>query len=179
MAAQPLGRGPVIVASPAGSLVVLIGASGAGKTTFAARHFAPTEVLSSDAMRAIVADDANDQGASAAAFELLRTALRLRLAAGRRTVVDATSVESWARAELLAIARRHGRPALAIALALPVDVCLARNEARTDRRLPPRAIRRQHRLMADSLPHLAGEGFDEVVVLSTPDEVAAIEIERP
>ena len=30
-------------------LVVLIGASGSGKSTFAARHFLPTEVVSSDA----------------------------------------------------------------------------------------------------------------------------------
>jgi len=166
----------VILDIPAGSLVVLVGASGSGKTTFAARHFAATEVLSSDTMRAIVADDANDQGASSAAFELLRTALRLRLAAGRRSVVDATSVEGWARAELLAIARRHGRPAVAIVLAMPVDICLDRNERREDRRLPPRAIRRQHRLMSDSLPHLGDEGFADVWVLATPAEVAAVEI---
>jgi len=166
----------VILDIPAGSLVVLVGASGSGKTTFAARHFAATEVLSSDTMRAIVADDANDQGASSAAFELLRTALRLRLAAGRRSVVDATSVEGWARAELLAIARRHGRPAVAIVLARPVDICLDRNERREDRRLPPRAIRRQHRLMSDSLPHLGDEGFADVWVLATRAEVSEVGI---
>jgi len=167
----------VILEIKRGTLVVLVGASGSGKTTFAARHFAATEVLSSDAMRAIVADDANDQGASSAAFELLRTALRLRLAAGRRSVVDATSVERWARAELLAIARRHARPVVAIALAMPIEVCLERNEQRTDRRLPPRAIRRQHRLMTESLPGLAGEGFSEVVVLRSPEEVATVEVQ--
>lgn len=161
---------------PPGTLVILVGASGAGKSTFAGRHFAPSEVLSSDAMRAIVADDANDQGASAAAFELLRTALSLRLAAGRRSVVDATSVEGWARAELLAIARRHGRRAVAIVLAMPIEVCLERNELRSDRRLPPRAIRRQHRLMRESLPGLSGEGFADVFVLTTPEEVATVEV---
>lgn len=169
----------MIVTPPSGALIVLVGASGAGKSTFAARHFARTEVLSSDEMRAIVADDANDQAASAAAFELLRTALRLRLAAGRRTVVDATSVESWARAELLAIARRSGRPAMAVVLALPLDVCLDRNERRTDRRLPARTIRRQHRLMDGSLTGIANEGFTEVVVLSSPEEVATVQVASP
>ena len=43
------------------SLVVLIGPSGSGKSTFARRHFLPTEILSSDACRAMVSDDENDQ----------------------------------------------------------------------------------------------------------------------
>ena len=121
---------------PADAMVVLVGPSGSGKSTFAARHFALTEILSSDAMRAMVADDPNDQAATEAAFELLHTALGLRLARRRLTVVDATNVERWARAGLLAIARRHHRPAAAIAFALPVAICLDRNAMRLDT-LPP------------------------------------------
>ena len=138
---------------PAGSLVVLIGPSGSGKTTCAGRHFRRTQVLSSDQMRAIVADDPNDQTATDAAFELLHTALGLRLARGRLAVVDATNVEGWARARLLAIARRTGRPSVAIVLALPLETCLERNAGRADRR-PPAAVRRQHRWMIGSLPTL-------------------------
>ena len=39
------------------SLVVLVGASSSGKSTFARKHFKPTEVVSADACRALVADD--------------------------------------------------------------------------------------------------------------------------
>ena len=123
---EPAGR----LVLPPRSLVLLVGVSGSGKSTFAARHFAPTQVLSSDAMRAMVADDPNDQAATDAAFELLHTALSLRLARGRLTVVDATNVEGWARGRLLAVARRHQRPSCAIVLAPPLEACLARNLSR-------------------------------------------------
>ena len=160
---------------PADAMVVLVGPSGSGKSTFAARHFAPTEVLSSDTMRAMVADDPNDQAATEAAFELLHTALGLRLARRRLTVVDATNVERWARAGLLAIARRHRRPAAAIAFALPVSVCLERNAARADRGVPPAAIRRQDRLMVASLDTLAEDGFSPIYRL---EDAAAVEVAR-
>ena len=159
-------------------MVVLIGPSGAGKSTFAARHFAATEVLSSDAMRALVADDPNDQSATEAAFELLHTALGLRLARHRLTVVDATSVERWARAGLLAIARRHKRPAIAIVFAQPLDVSLDRNLGRADRRVPPASIRRQHRFMTASLDTLADEGFSTVHRLGDATSVERARVER-
>ena len=162
---------------PADALVVLIGPSGAGKSTFAARHFAPTQVLSSDALRALVADDANDQTATDAAFDLLHAALGMRLARRLLTVVDATNVEGWARGRLLAVARRHGRPAAAIVFDLPLATCLKRNAVRADRRLPPAAIRRQHARMRASIASVGEEGFEPIAVLSTPSAVEAASVE--
>lgn len=158
-------------------MVLLIGPSGAGKSTFAARHFRPTEVLSSDEMRAMVADDPHDQRATEAAFELLHTALSLRLGLRRLTVVDATNVEGWARQQPLAVARRLGRPAVAIVLALPLAVCLARNLER-DHPRPVTAIRRQHRWMLDAVESLPGEGFAAIWPLSGEAEVEAVRITR-
>lgn len=168
----------MILRLPSAALVVLIGPSGSGKSTFASARFARTEILSSDELRAMVADDAADQSATEAAFELLHTALGMRLARRRLTVVDATSVEAWARERLLSVARRLGRPAAAIVFDLPLATCLARNATRTDRQLPPAAIRRQHALMRGSLDGLAGEGFDPIAVLSRPEAVDALEVER-
>lgn len=160
------------------AMVVLIGPSGSGKSTFAPHHFAPTQILSSDGLRAMVADDANDQTATDAAFELLHTALAMRLAHRRLTVVDATNVEGWARERLLALGRRFGRPAAAIVFDLPLATCLERNAARTDRRLPPAAIRRQHLRMRASLDGLAAEGFDPILRLTTIEAVEATRVER-
>src|SRR5689334_159131 len=111
------------------SLVVLIGATGSGKSTFARKHFKPTEVISSDYCRGLVADDENDQSASRDAFEVLHYIAGKRLAAGRLTVVDATSVQADARRRLVQLAREHDVLPIAIVLDMPEEVCAERNAA--------------------------------------------------
>ena len=118
---------------PALSLVVLIGASGSGKSTFARRHFKPSEVLSSDRFRAMVRDDELDLDGTTDAFEVLHLVAAKRLAAGLLTVIDATNVRAEDRAALVALAREYHALPVAFVLDLPLDVCLARNAARPDR----------------------------------------------
>src|SRR5476651_593024 len=89
------------------SLVVLIGASGSGKSTFARKHFKATEILSSDYCRGLVSDDENNQAATKDAFAVLHFIAAKRLAAGLLTVVDATNVQTMARQPLIALAREH------------------------------------------------------------------------
>ncbi|MFD8607440.1 polynucleotide kinase-phosphatase [Streptomyces sp. NPDC059631] len=153
------------------SLVVLVGATGSGKSTFARRHFKPTEVLSSDFCRGLVSDDENDQSASRDAFDVLHYIAGKRLAAGRRTVVDATSVQQDARRQLIDLARRHDVLPIAIVLDLPEEVCAARNAARADRAgLPRRVVQRHIRELRRSLRHLEREGFRKVHVLRGEEE---------
>ncbi|MFQ6142239.1 polynucleotide kinase-phosphatase [Streptomyces seoulensis] len=148
------------------SLVVLVGASGSGKSTFARRHFRPTEVISSDFCRGLVSDDENDQSASRDAFDVLHYIAGKRLAAGRRTVVDATSVQSDSRKQLIELARRHDVLPIAIVLDVPEEVCAERNAARADRAgLPRRVIQRHVRELRRSVRHLEREGFRKVHVL--------------
>lgn len=150
---------------PAGALVVLVGVSGSGKSTFAASHFGPTQVLSSDGFRAMVADDPADQRATRAAFELLHLAARRRLERRRLTVIDATSVSRAARSGLLALARSTRRPAVAIVFDPSLAVCLTRNAGRSERTVTEAVIRRQHAELQRSLAlgdGLAAEGFAEV-----------------
>ncbi|MFI8190119.1 polynucleotide kinase-phosphatase [Streptomyces sp. NPDC085946] len=154
------------------SLVVLVGASGSGKSTFARRHFKPTEVISSDFCRGLVADDENDQSASKDAFDVLHYIAGKRLAAGRRTVVDATNVQPEARRQLIDLAKRHDVLPVAIVLDVPEEVCAERNAARTDRAdMPRRVIQRHTRELRRSLRHLEREGFRKVHVLRGVEEV--------
>ncbi len=111
-------------------LVLLVGASGAGKSTFAARHFRPTEIVSSDTCRALVSDDEADQSASAAAFELVHMITGKRLAARRLTVIDATNLKVRDRKPLLALARRFHVPVVTFAFLLDAATCVARNRER-------------------------------------------------
>jgi protein phosphatase len=168
---------PAIVL-PADALVLLIGIAASGKSTFARRWFAPTEVLSSDQLRAMITDDASAQGATDDAFDLLHRILAMRLRRGRLTVVDATNVEAWARAELVDVARRHRRPAVAIVLDVPLAVALERNALRAAPRPPPAALRRQHRWLRESLASLPHEGFAAIHHLASVEAIEAARVEH-
>src|SRR5436190_2932431 len=96
----------VVLNIPSRALVLLVGASGCGKTTFARKHFKGTEIVSSDALRAAVSDDEADQSASGDAFEVLRLITGKRLHRGRLTVIDATNIQRDARRSLLSMAAR-------------------------------------------------------------------------
>jgi protein phosphatase len=160
------------------SLVLLIGVTGSGKSTFARAHFKPTEVISSDHCRGLVADDENDQSATPAAFEVLRFIAGQRLRAGRLTVIDATNVQPEARRDLVQLAREHDVLPAAIVLDLPEKVCAERNAGRPDRDFGPHVLRRQRGQLRRGLRGLPREGFRTVHVLRTPEEVEAAAITR-
>jgi polynucleotide kinase-phosphatase len=168
----------MLLTIPELALVVLIGPSGAGKSTFAQRHFRPTEVLSSDACRALVADSETDQAATPEAFEILHFIAAKRLAAGRLTVIDATNVQSEARRPLRALAREYHCLAVAIVFDLPAAVCQAQNRQRSARHVGASVIERQFQQLKGSLRSLKREGFRYIYTLSSPEEVATATIER-
>jgi protein phosphatase len=166
----------IIVPDP--SLVVLIGVAGSGKSTFAARHFRPTEILSSDAFRAMVSDDATDQSATDSAFDVLHLVAGRRLAARRLAVVDATNVHPLSRAMLVALAKANGAVPVAIVFDLPERVSHERNAARPDRAVGRGVIRRQAAMLRQSMGGLEREGFGRIFVLRTSDEADSAEIVR-
>ncbi len=165
-------------AFPELSLVVLIGASGSGKSTFARKHFLPTEVISSDYCRAIVSDDENDLAATNDAFDILHFIAAKRLAAGRLTVVDATNVKPEDRKPLIELARQYHCLPVAIVLNMPERICHDRNQVRTDRRLGNHVAHRQLQNLRRSLRGLEREGFRHVLIISSPEEVESIALER-
>jgi protein phosphatase len=160
------------------ALVVLIGSSGSGKSTFAARHFVPTEILSSDRCRGWVSDDETDQSATKDAFELLQFLAGKRLAGRRLTVVDATNVRAEDRKQLVELARKYHALPVAIALDVPDDVCIARNKGRPDRQFGAQVVRKQSRLLHKSLRGLQREGFRNVFTLSSVEAIAQAKIVR-
>jgi len=158
------------------ALVALVGISGSGKSTFAKSHFKPTQVLSSDYFRGLVADDENDQSASAEAFDVLHYVAGKRLAAGRLTVVDATNLQPHARAGLVKVAKEHDVLPVAIVLDVPEALAWERTQGRPDRTFGRQVLTRMHRDLRRSLGSLTREGFRKVHVLRGPEEIAAAEI---
>ncbi|MBL9107590.1 MAG: polynucleotide kinase-phosphatase [Myxococcales bacterium] len=160
------------------AVVALIGATGSGKTTFARRHFKPTEILSSDVCRGLVSDDENNQAVSDDAFDLLYTIARKRLARRLLTVVDATNVQADARRPILAVAREYHAIPVAIVLDVSTKLCLERARARTDRNIGAHTVRQQSSLLRQTVRNLKREGFRYIYVLRSPDEIDAATVER-
>ena len=158
--------------------MVLIGAAGSGKSTFAKKHFRATEVLSSDFCRGLVSDDESDQAASKDAFEVLHFIAEKRLKRGRLTVIDATNVQRAARKSLLALAAKFGVPAVAIVLHLPERVCVERDRARVQRQVGAAVVKKQSRDLARSLGTLKEEGFQQVHVLEGPEGIDSVAVKR-
>jgi protein phosphatase len=163
---------------PDPSLVVLIGPSGSGKSSFVRKHFAPTEVISSDFCRGLVADDENDQSATTDAFAVLHFIAGRRLAQPRFTVVDATNVQREARRSLIELAKQHDLFPVAVVLDMPEAICQERNRSRPDRDFGTHVVRQQRSQLHKSLKGLQREGFRRVAVLHTPEEVDAAEVRR-
>ncbi|MDT6988078.1 AAA family ATPase [Streptomyces lusitanus] len=148
---------------PKNCLVVLIGAAGAGKSTLAGTWPA-SQVLSLDAMRCAVSDDAGCQEATGDAVDVLHLVLERRMARRVFTVVDATNVSRESRQPLVAAAKRHNMPAIAVIVATPADVCVARQGPRpANRTVPEDTVRAQYKAMVHSHQSLRAEGFNEVL----------------
>jgi predicted kinase len=160
------------------ALVVLVGATGSGKSTFAARAFLATEIVSSDRCRALVSDDETDQTVTSEAFELVHAIAAKRLARRQLTVIDATSLRAEDRKSLIELARRHHALPVAIVFDLPEEMCLARNKARADRSIPARVVGDHVRLLRRSLRGLEREGFRGVHILRSEAEVAEAAVLR-
>jgi protein phosphatase len=144
------------------SVVLLVGVSGAGKSTFARRFFSATEILSSDRCRAAVSDDENDQTATADAFSLLRTIAGMRLRRGKLCIVDATNLLPRDRMEFVRLANEFNCPAGAIVLDVPLETCLERTRLRKNRDIPVEAVARQFHQFREQTPSLSLEGFSPV-----------------
>jgi protein phosphatase len=149
----------------------MVGPAGSGKSSFCRRNFRPSQIVSTDACRALIAGDEADQRASAAAFALAYRLVEERLRRGRLTVFDATSIDARARRPLVAMAARSVVPAVAVVLDLPVEDCLA-HDLRRRRRVGRAVIARQALRLAAGLKSLRPEGFAGVHVIRSAREAA-------
>ncbi|WP_076261248.1 LLM class flavin-dependent oxidoreductase [Intrasporangium flavum] len=150
---------------PDPALVVLVGASGSGKSTWALTRYRAAEVVSSDALRAVVGSGEHDLDASTDAFAVLEAVVDARLRRRLTTVVDTLGTDASRRSRWLAAARAAGLPAVAVVLDSPAALCRERNRAR-ERAVPARVLTGQLAAVASVRDTLAAEGWDAVHVVT-------------
>ncbi|HEX9846841.1 MAG TPA: TIGR03560 family F420-dependent LLM class oxidoreductase [Acidimicrobiia bacterium] len=146
---------------PAPCLIVMVGPSGSGKSTWALEHFATNEVVSSDALRAMVGAGEDDQTASTAAFEILNRVIEERMRRGLTTVIDTLGFDGESRRHWIALAHRSQIPAHAIVFDTPAEICERRN-ANRDRSIPITVLRKQISRMRTVANELVDDGFDGI-----------------
>lgn len=168
----------MLIQIPEFCVVLLVGVSGSGKSTFAAQHFLPTEIVSSDRFRGMVGDDETDQTVTGDAFELLHAVVEKRLKHRKLTVIDATNVQAAARKSLIALARRWHAFAYALVFDTPPAVAIARNRERRDRQFGPHVVQRQHSDLRRGRRGMQREGLRQVYVMKSQEEMDAARIER-
>lgn len=167
---QPPERRTVRLIRP--SVVVLCGPAGSGKSTFAAKHFRPTQIISSDQCRALVSDDERDQRFQTQAFALLHCIIEQRLLINRLCVVDSTAITPESRRSLIELARRERVPCVAIVFDVPLETCVTRDQERDQahqRAVGRAVIERQHFAFEEAKAAIPKEGFDQVVALKDED----------
>lgn len=163
---------------PDPALVLLVGPSGSGKSTFGGANFTPTEVLSSDALRALLTDDPADQDASAEAFHLMGLLANGRLQRRLTTVIDATNLRAVNRRRFHQQASRYGVPTVAIAFDLPVELYNENNRRRPDRVVKGDVVADQVERMREAMTDLEDEAYAALYVIRDADELAAASVER-
>ncbi len=157
---------------PDPALVLLIGPTGSGKSTFAAANFRPTEIVSTDHLRGLLSNDPADQSASADAFRILNLIVNGRLSRRLTTVVDATSLLAANRTRYRAMAARHDMPVLAIAFDFAAHTYHARNQGRYGRVVDSDVVDRQIEQMTRAMAALRSEGYVAVHVVRDGDQIA-------
>ena len=160
-----------IISMPEFSLITLIGVTGAGKTTFCRKRFLPSQALSSDFFRTLVADNENSMEASSDAFETLYSVVEKRLARQLLTVIDATNIQDYARDRILEIARRFDAPTVALVFDVPEDVLIKRTILRADRPFGEEVVLEHLVDFRKTIQTLPEEGFDYIHVLNGVEEV--------
>ncbi|MEL6530754.1 MAG: polynucleotide kinase-phosphatase [Pseudomonadota bacterium] len=166
------------ISIPEFALVLLIGASGTGKSTFAAKHFLPTEVVSSDKARGWVSDDETDQSVTGDAFDIVKAIIEKRLKNRKLTVVDATNVQPAARKSMVALARKWHALPVGIVFRLPESLAIERNKQRPDRQFGPGPVKRQMIDLKRSFRNIKREGIRATHVLNSVEEIDAVKISR-
>jgi protein phosphatase len=161
---------------PRRTLLVLCGSTGSGKSTFAARRFSATTIVSSDHCRSLICDDENEQAYNKDAFDLFYYILRKRMLNGFFCVADSTALKPLARRELRSLSRYYGYYGCLLILATPVEVCMQRNRQRA-RQVAESVVDYHASLLPQVLEDAPKEGWEKICLVREDERDIEIIVE--
>ena len=168
---------------PRRTLLVLCGAAGCGKSTFASNFVTahtnldlhPTSIVSSDYCRAVICDDENNQLVSRDSFELFHFILHKRMQQSVFTIADSTALKAMARYPLLDLAQRHRYTACLLIFDVPMAQCVERDQQRP-RSVGASVIAYHYDLLQQTLLDAQREGWQQILILHTQSTPVTLEI---
>ncbi len=158
------------------TLIVLCGPAGSGKSTFAAQHFTPTQIVSSDVCRALISDSERNFHINRDTFDLFHLIIQKRLKLGRLTVADSTALYPFARTPLLEMAKQAGFHTCLLVFHVPFAVCKSRDGQRA-RQVPIDVIANHCDLLQDTRQDMHHEPWDQIHELG--EDVTGVQFVRP
>ncbi len=169
-AATPSQTAPVPARASKGTVVLAIGLPGSGKSSWFKRH--NIHPLSSDLLRELLFDDAQEQRFQDLVFSNLRSMLKARLIARRpMNYVDATNLTPQDRHSWIKLAKDYGYDVQGLFFDVPLEVCMDRHQRRG--RIVPEDIMRK---MAGKLKAPTfDEGFSKITVVRVKQKEEAAE----
>lgn len=162
---------------PRRTLLVLCGPAGSGKSTFAARRFPQTTIVSSDRCRGLICDDENNQAVTRDAFDLFHFILQKRMMLGRFCVADSVALKAYARQNLRNLSRRFGYFGCLLIFATSPEVCIERDRQR-ERQVGENVVRYHTDLLAQTLREVPEEGWELIYLISEAEDELEIAFEN-
>jgi alkanesulfonate monooxygenase SsuD/methylene tetrahydromethanopterin reductase-like flavin-dependent oxidoreductase (luciferase family)/predicted kinase len=150
---------------PDPALIVLIGPSGSGKSSWAEQRYRQEEIVSSDRLRALVGSGEHDLDASETAFDILDRIVAARVGRHLTAVVDTIGFDTARRHRHRQVASEAGMPAVAVLFETPENLCRTRNRMR-QRPVPAAVLTGQFRRLREVRAELEKEGWDLIVRIS-------------
>jgi predicted kinase len=165
-----------LIKLPRRTLLVLCGAAGSGKSTFAQRLVAShqhqglkvTSIVSSDHCRALVCDDETNQQVNRDSFDLFHYIIYKRMLQGRFTVADSTALQADARHRMLGLARRHNYYTCIFVFDIPLNICILQDQSRL-RTVGEQVITYHTNQLPQTLNDIQKEGWHQIHTLTEAD----------
>lgn len=150
------------------SLIILVGVSGSGKSTFSHKNFPSSMIVSTDECRRMICGSHLNQRISDDAFDLFYTIIDKKLKNGYPAVADSTALKPKYRQRLLQIAKKYNYNSIILLFDIPLEVSISQDKKRGRTAVGKDIITKQYANLEKSKSQFSYEKHDKLIVCDKP-----------